>query len=273
MSLVFITHHNESVYDYGKVRQEDIIEHVQYKSKFKNAIRKERKLPIVKKTEMGELILPDTKIYPNKTMGKPPQQLRKCGYQRPARVAWRRLKDHICPNRTCPLPAVPKFNTYWQKHRFKMSNKDFINENIDRVKQFVRKPNGLKQVDSVRGDTHELLNSGLLPVHTCSKQFAKIPKYLEVHKNALKYCEQQAMEAMLSSWNKGRHILTAEEQKMMDLKEQFNTTYNVYMSLPVLTDTITRKLRKTNLENQLSQLEKDIALLDSNKCILIMNNN
>lgn len=42
-----------------------------------------------------------------------------------------------------------------------------------------------------------------------------------------------------------------------------------FLQLPMLTDTIPKILRKTKMEQELRQLEKDIALVESNPYIYI----
>lgn len=44
-----------------------------------------------------------------------------------------------------------------------------------------------------------------------------------------------------------------------------------FLQLPMLTDTVPKILRKTKMERELRELEKDIALVESNPYIYIYN--
>lgn len=56
---------------------------------------------------------------------------------------------------------------------------------------------------------------------------------------------------------------------VQDLKNNWELMQKAFLQLPMLTDTIPKILRKTKMEQELKQLEKDIALVESNPYIYI----
>lgn len=55
------------------------------------------------------------------------------------------------------------------------------------------------------------------------------------------------------------------------MKHNWEELQKVYQGLPVLTDTIPKMIRKTKLENDLKQLEKDILLVENLPYIYVYN--
>lgn len=55
------------------------------------------------------------------------------------------------------------------------------------------------------------------------------------------------------------------------MKKNWDELQRVYQGLPILTDTIPKKTRKRELENQLLQLEKDIVLIERHPFIYVYN--
>jgi hypothetical protein len=53
------------------------------------------------------------------------------------------------------------------------------------------------------------------------------------------------------------------------LKENWEKLQREYQSLPLLTDTVPKMMRKAKLENSLKSLEKDILLIENNPHIFI----
>lgn len=54
-----------------------------------------------------------------------------------------------------------------------------------------------------------------------------------------------------------------------DLKYNWALKQKAFLQLPMLTDTIPKILKKTKMEQELKQLEKDIALIENNPYIYI----
>lgn len=53
------------------------------------------------------------------------------------------------------------------------------------------------------------------------------------------------------------------------LRSNWEALQQVYKKLSLLTDTIPKKTRKTKMEDELKQIEKDMLFLEQNRYILI----
>lgn len=58
---------------------------------------------------------------------------------------------------------------------------------------------------------------------------------------------------------------------LQNLKINWTEIQKEYQGLPILTDTIPKKLRKTKIENDLKQLERDIVFIESRPYIYVYN--
>lgn len=69
----------------------------------------------------------------------------------------------------------------------------------------------------------------------------------------------------------GVKLLTLEERMELikGLKKSWSEMQRMYQGLPVLTDTIPKKIRKNTMEMELRQLEKDILLIEENPLIYV----
>lgn len=54
-----------------------------------------------------------------------------------------------------------------------------------------------------------------------------------------------------------------------DLKENWAVLQKAFLQLPMLTDTVPKILKKSKMEKELRQLERDIAFIESNPHIYI----
>lgn len=58
---------------------------------------------------------------------------------------------------------------------------------------------------------------------------------------------------------------------MQGLKHNWEEMQQTYQGLPVMIDTIPKAMRKTNMENDLKRLEKDILLIENLPYIYVYN--
>lgn len=58
---------------------------------------------------------------------------------------------------------------------------------------------------------------------------------------------------------------------MQGLKQNWEELQKQYQGLPILTDTIPKKLHKAKIEHALKQLEKDIVLIERHPYIYVYN--
>ncbi|XP_050531009.1 enkurin-like [Daktulosphaira vitifoliae] len=127
-----------------------------------------------------------------------------------------------------------------------------------------------KVQDTRNGHVIILDEAGLEPTYVSKKTFGKTPGYifklykekenkkiLEVEKNmakkpALMYIPEQERNLLLNG-----------------LKTNWTKLQREFQRLPMLTDTIKKKKKKTKLEKQLKDLERDIDLIDRNPVIYV----
>ncbi|XP_037939293.1 enkurin [Teleopsis dalmanni] len=291
MSLVFITHHNENIADL-EVKAEQVKPILKmHISKFKTAISTERKTPHIIDLPNGEKLITSSKISKHKTMGSVesflPEGCKKNHFR--SGMKWRRLNEHTCP--PCKLlPPVPKFLrcnnnitdstnefNYISSGRGVREHKNFVALNIEQITNLKAKKPNLRYVDTATGESHCLLNTGLIPQYSCAKKFGKVPRYLHKHKQMLTEnrrlhdLEEENKKRFLQNYIPGTRKMTEEERNnvLKGLKENYQTINKTYQSLPLCTDTVAKTFRKTSLENQLRQLEQDIYLMDLKKDIYI----
>lgn len=58
---------------------------------------------------------------------------------------------------------------------------------------------------------------------------------------------------------------------LQGLKQNWEELQKQYQGLPILTDTIPKKIRKSKIESALKQLEKDIVLIERHPYIYVYN--
>lgn len=56
---------------------------------------------------------------------------------------------------------------------------------------------------------------------------------------------------------------------LQGLRTNWDALQKIYKGLPLLTDTIPKKARKTKLENELKQIENDMLFLENSRFIAI----
>lgn len=65
-------------------------------------------------------------------------------------------------------------------------------------------------------------------------------------------------------------ISEGERQELLQgLKKNWEALQQIYKRLSLLTDTIPKKARKTQMENELKQIEKDMLFLENNRHIAV----
>uniref|UniRef100_A0A2K6GNZ6 Enkurin, TRPC channel interacting protein n=1 Tax=Propithecus coquereli TaxID=379532 RepID=A0A2K6GNZ6_PROCO len=117
------------------------------------------------------------------------------------------------------------------------SGKNFINTNAaDVIMGVAKKPKPI-YVDKRTGDKHDLETSGLLP------------KYI----------------------NKKVDFIYSFLYHLQGLKKNWEEVHKEFQSLSVFIDSTPKKMRKQRLEEEMKQLEHDIAVIEKHKIIYIAN--
>ncbi|XP_004932813.2 enkurin [Bombyx mandarina] len=251
MSLVEIVHHNEVIYTILDKPPPEPPKTPRYESKLEKEL-KETKKPKLRRT-FGYA----------ETPVKPPEQFLKKGEGIGQPV---KCTDHQCVGGN--LPPVPRRPPPGKKEE--KPQKNFKILNIKKAIKTKAKPVEPRLVDTRDGHIKKIKGSGEVPEYCLRPDFGRVPEYL-VRRN--RKIQKALEEIRLADQNKEslcKLISEEERQKLLkDLKNNWELMQKAFLQLPMLTDTIPKILRKTKMEQELKQLEKDIALVESNPYIYI----
>ncbi|XP_005518792.1 PREDICTED: enkurin [Pseudopodoces humilis] len=168
------------------------------------------------------------------------------------------------------LPPVPP-RTYHPVIRIK---KNFINKNaVAVIKGEPKKPRHFC-VDTRQGDKYLLEPSGLFPKYIKKKNYGVIPKYVTRRNEEMKREEEEYQASVLEQFKmKAMKTLSEEERTniLKALKKNWEEINNAYQGLPILADTMYKRMHKEELELKLKQLEHDIAAIEKHKRVYIAN--
>uniref|UniRef100_A0A1I8MZM6 Enkurin domain-containing protein n=1 Tax=Musca domestica TaxID=7370 RepID=A0A1I8MZM6_MUSDO len=311
MSLVYITYHDENIFDVDN--EKDFLttqrHRLKYKSKFNEIVKEQTKARHVIEMPDNRKLLTSSAKNSHQTMGYAitPIELPNNFLRKNNGVKWQRLREHQCPPKR-EIPPVPHFERiaapslhshsaavskdnkkehkgdqlcprtrYFHDHKHRAN---FVALNVELIKKAETRRPPPRYIDTPKGDRHNLLNSGLMPQYICSKNFGKVPCYLDHHKKMLKQLNERCAQTKMQSDNAClRYMdrlpsvkkLSAEERNeiLEGLRTNFGSLFKTYQSLSVCTDTVAKQLKKGKMENELRQLEQDIYLMEHNPEIYV----
>ncbi|CAH2985124.1 unnamed protein product [Chilo suppressalis] len=252
MSIVEIIHHNENIYTILDKPPPEPPKTPRYESQLEKEL-KERKIPQLRRT-FGYA----------ETPLKPPEDFLKKGHGigQPLKKS-----DHKCVV-SGNLPPVPKRPPPGQG-----PEKPKVNFRVVNIKKAIKtkpKPVQPRLVDTRDGHRKNIKGSGEVPEFCLRADFGQMPAYLVRRNRRI----QRALDKIRHDEETKESLckLISEEarQKLLqDLKQNWQLMQKAFLQLPMLTDTIPKILKKTKMEQELKQLEKDIALVESNPYIYI----
>ncbi|CAK1554687.1 unnamed protein product [Leptosia nina] len=252
MSVVEITHHDEVIYTILDKPPPEPPKTPRYQSKLEKQL-KETKIP-----QMRRLFgYAETPL-------KPPEDFLKKGEGIGQPI---KKSDHKCLV-SGNLPPVPK-----RPPPGKKPEKPKVNFKVVNIKKAIKgkgKPVEPRLVDTRDGHVKRIKGSGEVPEYCLRPDFGRMPAYLvrrnrKIHREIekIRYAEENK-ESLCKLINE------EERQKLLeDLKHNWKVMQKAFLQLPMLTDTIPKILKKTKMEQELRQLEKDIALVEANPYIYI----
>uniref|UniRef100_A0A3B3XLA9 Enkurin domain-containing protein n=1 Tax=Poecilia mexicana TaxID=48701 RepID=A0A3B3XLA9_9TELE len=132
-------------------------------------------------------------------------------------------------------------------------------------------PNPIKRAVIQTADAHKQLlqSAGLIPKYIVKKDYGEIPKYLQQRREA----EQQVRDDQekLEKLKQATRQVSEEERNaaLEGLKKKWHEVHREYQGLPFILYTPSQKGRKVHMEEQLTELEKHIRLLEKFKTIYI----
>ncbi|KAL2307285.1 hypothetical protein Nmel_000238 [Mimus melanotis] len=169
------------------------------------------------------------------------------------------------------LPLSVPQRTYHPVIRIK---KNFIYKNaVAVIRGEPKKPQHFC-VDTRQGDKYLLEPSGLFPKYTRKKNYGVIPKYVTRRNEEMKREEEEYQASVLEELKKKAMKTLSEEERtniLKALKKNWEEVNRAYLSLPIVTDTMYKKMQKEELELKLQQLEHDIAAIENHKTVYIAN--
>ncbi|XP_040157326.1 enkurin [Anopheles arabiensis] len=254
MSIVNIYIHDENIYNVEKKPPEKPPKPPLYHSRFEHQVRQETKSCKDAHRTMGFSKIP---------LPGPGDFLRKnCG---PRHRATKSAPVRLC---TGHKPPIPKPHEPSPCQVLKVV--DFRKENIKKVVAANPKKPRPRYADTRKGDFHDLEKSGLMPIYMCQPKFGKVPQYLTRRKKDLAAQKDRLIEDRAQQQPRCSYILQEERVELLKgLKKNWEKLQQEYQSLPLLTDTVPKMIRKAKLENNLKQLEKDILTIENNPYIYL----
>lgn len=208
--------------------------------------------------------------FESKTMGpakvqvsKPADYLKKSDTTLPEPVQ----KSEKKPSRK---PSVPRRNE--QNKVAAKTEKDFIKTNaIENITSVPRKPKA-QYCDTNTGHKNDLLTSGLVPRYTMKADFGKLPQYLVARNQEVRAAQERYDEYVAEELRARALEQIGTEQRaelLRGLKAKWDDLHQQFQGLSVVTDTAPKKNRKERMEAQMSQLERDIDLLERHSTIYV----
>ncbi|ALC43345.1 CG16984 [Drosophila busckii] len=307
MSLVYITYHDENIFDVERETErtqtttqvhDTAKKAAEFSRQLRNRLDMEYKKQSVVLQKDGVRLLTDAKKCLHRSMGcanvplDPP-----CAFLRKNHgVRWKRENLHVCPppRHMPPLPPIGK------KEQKSNMVPNFIVRNIRCARNTNRCPPPPRIVDTPVGARQNLLNSGLVPQYVCRKDFGQVPVYIHKTKKMLGQlrdicCKEQARLMELCGGKKGadaaaggsKQVLTKVDgvapdmpgMRIMDspernellsgLRQHLNEMTKQYQSMSLLIDNESKRLRKGKLESDLRQVEQDILMLETSPIIYV----
>ncbi|XP_024939462.1 enkurin [Cephus cinctus] len=246
-----------------------------YESKYHRKVTKERArsksahrtlgVPSVTLNPPSEYLKKRTRVEPRR------DDVKHVHYHRPdyqhKLPSWERIKKQS--KSEDDLPALPQ-------DPLKTGRINFPKQNIINVKKSKAKQPRMRYVDTRFGDAHDLVPSGLLPSYLYRKDYGKPPKYvLEKFKQKSKTVKSdkdgQGSSVSLDVMHPKCRYVTAPERAnlLYGMKKRWEEMTKEFQCLPFLTDTLPKVKRKTKLENDLRQLEKDIDIIERHPYIYV----
>ncbi|XP_062517672.1 enkurin-like [Corticium candelabrum] len=151
-------------------------------------------------------------------------------------------------------------------------NKDFIKTNaVETINSVAKKPSE-RYADTVKGATHALTPSGLVPKYLQKKDYGKTPGYLTKRREEMEQAQREYEEYVEESRRQGALKQIQDDERdviLAGLKKNWEEVHHQYQGLSVVADTAPKKARKERMEAEMKQLEKDIEMIEKHKVIYI----
>ncbi|CAG9769029.1 unnamed protein product [Ceutorhynchus assimilis] len=266
MSLVFITNHNEVITDMfkGPTRQP---RGPLYKGKFHAERAKEQRTHATMGVPQEEP--PDPQKFLKKGHGQP-CYTKSIELEKPGRICEKLQAKHKAD--------TPLVRDLYEAHKIHEklveSTKNFVKGNIQKAKEMKAKDPDRKIVVDRVGTKINPVAQGLEPVYIKKPVYGDYPKYLKKFKEEAELKRHLTKDVMGTGTShqalRCKYITGMQKREMLaGLKHNWEESLKLLQQLPIFTDTLPKKVKKTKLENCLKQLERDIVLLERHSCIFV----
>ncbi|KAL1518193.1 hypothetical protein ABEB36_001854 [Hypothenemus hampei] len=269
MSIILITDHDEIITDITKTHSDFKKKYPRYKRKCEGDTSStngkcERMIQNHATMGLPEIEPPDPHGFLRKGTGRPSYTLKKTINK----------DEHLCRKMKLKFdtPLAKELIEAFKCSERKMRGKrtDFVKDNVKSVVQMKPKEPELRRVTDQMGTISYPQAQGLLPVYIKKRNFGKTPNYLINFKKSLETDRQLNKNLSSNEHAKCRYITKDERNQVLNgLRKNWKELQDEYQLLPILTDTITKRMKKSKLEMDLKQLEHDIALLERHPYIFI----
>ncbi|KAF8568519.1 hypothetical protein P879_05155 [Paragonimus westermani] len=178
------------------------------------------------------------------------------------------FRDCLQTEKKAPLPSATKDSQL----ACTFSSRDYVTLNKIAAQELVPKKSKKVLVDTRHGDKLDLTPSGLELIYVNKKEFGQVPDYLIGRAKAVANAIMQYNAYVKQMQEENALFTVTEEEKqalLAGLKEQWQHRYRQYQSLPVMIDTPPKMHRKLWLEKVLTDLEKDIELVERYQTIYV----
>ncbi|XP_063239858.1 enkurin isoform X2 [Bacillus rossius redtenbacheri] len=257
MSTVFITSHDENIYDTVKEVQRKE-QKARYVSKHHKRVEADAKKKGGERRTLGPADVP---------LKGPAQFLKKRSGGRARRPACECVQpgEARCFKQTS-LPPVPGHTVADKGAPDKQqASVNFVLRNVLNVKRSAP-PQRCRRVAYTRhGDTQ-----CLQPNYICKKTFGKMPRYLLRRFTQEEQAEQQQSSREADARPAVR-LVTAEEQAALlkGMRQNWEELQRAFQLLPLQTDTVPKQRRKAGLEEELKKLEHNIRTVERHPHIYV----
>lgn len=274
MSIICITEHNESIYNTTKAPVSYANQQAKFAAKkYRRSSQQSERLPATSVDTNAPAAAADAgggddapaeattadRKKAKAVMGTtdadlpdPNNYLRKGQRKRPRKKVEKRRRPQS------RLPDIPHRDDVLkeQDEKLKHKHKDFITKNSLKVRNM--QPPPPKHPPS-------------LPIKSNKDTgFGKVPDYLNEMMKEAEQKIQTAKDVVGLIQPKCQYITRDQREKLLyGLKYNWEELQIQYQGLPILTDTIPKILRKSNLEGELKQIEKDIVLVERHPYIYV----
>ncbi|XP_068438097.1 enkurin [Clinocottus analis] len=184
-------------------------------------------------------------------------------------------KETVCSKDVDQIPTVKKPSISSKTDQPLMgfhTKRDFLKTPVTTMPM---KPEPTR-VDTRNGDKQPLENSGLVPKYIKKKQYGEVPEYLQQRTTNERRAKEEYLNFMKEQRERKamKHLSDQERRDTLEgLKRSWDKLHHEYQSLSFVTDNLSKKAHKDQLEDELRQMEADINRFERFRTIYIPKDN